>query len=165
MKRRTACWLIEDDLRAFGAQVALALPSAWWMCSRPGLNAVHAHAAVLEALECGGGFQCFLPLPAGAEPPAGSLVGSGVSATPGLRVQALVQLQAAVVHPAGLFGPGHLQAGWLAGSTASEQADQVWGALSEVCGPGLSIGPAARELVLGQGLQLSEGGDERFQLS
>ncbi|GLY16603.1 hypothetical protein Kisp01_36180 [Kineosporia sp. NBRC 101677] len=179
MFRRTDFWLIEDDLRAFAARVASVLPAAWWMCSRPGpygLQQVHAHRELGEALHCGGGEQAFLPLPAGAEPPAGALVGSGVQVERGLGVSAMVTLRPTVRRAADLFGPGHLQAGHVSVrwnpaqdrlDVLQEQTDQVWAALDELTVPALGdgrIGRMTRERVAAEQLLLSLGVQERFSL-
>jgi hypothetical protein len=183
--KKAIVWMLEDDVRAFGQQVRLALPVAWWMCSHPGprgLHQVHAHASLEEALDCGGRIQASLPLPAGPEVPEGALVGAGVTPQPGVPVSALVRFVQTVQQPVGLFGSAHLQAGGLTVRyeqglfELAEQVEQVWSALEKVTSSGLvaeadgtehtgfRIGPAARALVTETGLALSLGGSERLAL-
>ncbi|GAB6897218.1 hypothetical protein [Kineosporia succinea] len=177
---QTRIWMLEDDVVAFGKQVSARLPAAWWMCSRPGpagLHRVHAHAALDEALACSGA-QAFLPLPAGAQPPAGALAGPGVATDPDLRVAALVQFLGTREHPADLWGAGHLEAGHLmarlSGDDLEEQRRVIWQALEEVTSPArlrlpdgstdtcARIGAQARSTA-GR-LALSRGGEERLTL-
>ncbi|GAA3598961.1 hypothetical protein GCM10022223_12940 [Kineosporia mesophila] len=163
--RTTQLWLLDDDLRAFGSRVRDALPGAWWMCSPAGprgLLQVHAHAAADEAMTCGSGVQSFLPLPAGAQPPDGALVGAGVTSEPGLGVAALVQVQATRHEPGGPFTGETLHAGrlvvrWNASAVLDAQIEEIWRALTSVTQPHGSgrIGPAAAELARRPGVLLA----------
>lgn len=144
-------------MSAFGNEVASQMPAAWWKCARPGSLQVHAHAGLTEALACGGGVQAFLPLPAGAEPPKGSIIGSGVVPEAGLAVAALVEFLPTIQRPADLFSAGYLEAGRLSVSFAEAlkpAVDQVWTALERVTEPAVGegrIGPTASRAALRSG--------------
>ncbi|MEU3597269.1 hypothetical protein ABZ714_00820 [Streptomyces sp. NPDC006798] len=178
----TTVWLLPDDEALAGLRIAEALPAARWLCSQPGPageRPTHAHPSAPEALECGGGVQTLIPLPAGATAP-----GTGPGPVPAAVVQLLCSRR---VRPGGeeqeeVFAAGRLAVRWYEPEVGpavhallTAETRLIWRALRAATRPakvadrhgrqvsGMRIGAAAHALVSATGLPLDRGGG-RFSL-
>jgi hypothetical protein len=182
-------WLLPSDEELLDAHVDRALPGAGWMCSHPGpagLHQVHLHRSILQAMECGGS-QAFIPLPARAALPGTVELTDGVEPRSAEPHQAIVQLWRSDLYEDELgehFRAGRLAVRWFESEVnpdmhelLTEQTRLLWQALRAATKPaaivhesgrrttGMRIGPAARELIVDQGLPLTRGGWVRYRLA